>query len=58
MNKKVVVLTGVLALVLGVAVGCFIGCNKSKVAVVNIQRVVNSSEQVQMLKNEQIAKSQ
>ena len=58
MKKSYVVLLVAVAFVLGAVACSFLNCGKSKVAVVDIATVVNNSEQVRALKDEQTAKAQ
>ena len=58
MNKKYAIGAICVALILGFWLGCFRCCHKSKIAVVDITTVVQNSEQVKALKEEQNAKAQ
>lgn len=58
MNKKYAIGAICVALVFGFWLGCYRCCNKSKIAVVDITTVVQNSEQVKALKEEQNAKAQ
>ena len=58
MKKGYVALLVVLALAIGAGACCLCCCHKSKVAVVDVVSIVNKSEQVQNLKNQQTAQTE
>jgi|GEM_PF-3287165 len=61
MDKKIVYIIAAVSVVLGFGIGCLcVSCcnNKSKVAIVDVVKVVSKSEQVKNLKEEQNAKAQ
>ena len=60
MDKKYITLSvsALVVLIIGIFIGCALGCCGKKMAVVDIMAVVNKSAQVEALKNEQTAKTQ
>lgn len=58
MNKKYAIGAICVALLFGFWLGCFRCCHKSKIAVVDITTIVQNSEQVKALKEEQNTKAQ
>ena len=57
MGQKYVLTTIVVALIIGFCAGYMCKCNKPKIAVVDLTAIVGRSQQVQALKNEQLAKA-
>lgn len=58
MNKIYTILIILMALIIGFGASCMLQCCKKKLAVVDVQQVVNQSAQVQALKTEQTQKAQ